>query len=574
MNDAAGQSRQVVCTLLIAVAFGLVAARILAAERVLEPTVYQIEPGEKGKRAWPAKTPPRVATFSSNDVSRWATVRALVEQGTYVIGRRDRGSVALTAVAPLAAAGPVEAAALLHAGYWVRTRKSDSGIIFEPGFESVDKVLHPQTFEFYSSKPPLLATLMAGLYWILFQLGITFQNHPLAVVRALLLLVSGGLFLLYLRQFSRLAEAYGQTDWGRYFVVAAACFATLVTPFTNTFNNHTIATFCVVFALSPFLRILESVGGLPFRARAGSSEPETQREKMSRRDFVLTGFFAALTACLDLPAASFAMAVGAILLWLAPRQTLGFFVPAAVLPVAAFFLTNLLAVGQLRPAYSEFGGPWYEYEGSHWRRPLPGEVKTGIDWARFQESRAAYTFHVLLGHHGLFSLTPLWLLALAFVLRFSPRDLAFWLRPSKIPPPQYAHESSQDERFWQFSRAAASAAVAEPDPVQIAHLRSKILNLLAGLTLLISVVVVGFYLIRSDNYGGWTCGLRWLMWLSPLWLLCVLPVADHLAGSRAGRALAYVLLGWSIFSALFPITNPWRHPWLYQLMESLGWPGY
>jgi hypothetical protein len=85
---------------------------------------------------------------------------------------------------------------------------------------------------------------------------------------------------------------------------------------------------------------------------------------------------------------------------------------------------------------------------------------------------------------------------------------------------------------------------------------------------------VGFYLLKSDNYGGWTSGLRWVIWLSPLWLLCMLTIADRLGGSRWGRGLAYALLALSIVSVSFPAWNPWRHPWIYQLMEALGWPGY
>jgi len=49
-------------------------------------------------------------------------------------------------------------------------------------------------------------------------------------------------------------------------------------------------------------------------------------------------------------------------------------------PVTGFFLTNYLAIGQLKPAYGEFGGPWYEYEGSYWRQDSTA-VKRGIDWA-------------------------------------------------------------------------------------------------------------------------------------------------------------------------------------------------
>ena len=49
---------------------------------------------------------------------------------------------------------------------------------------------------------------------------------------------------------------------------------------------------------------------------------------------------------------------------------------------------------------------WYEYEGSYWL----DDRKTGVD--RGEPSRAAYAFHVLLGHHGILSLTPIWLLSL------------------------------------------------------------------------------------------------------------------------------------------------------------------
>ena len=35
----------------------------------------------------------------------------------------------------------------------------------------------------------------------------------------------------------------------------------------------------------------------------------------------------------------------------------------------------------------------------------------------------------------------------------------------------------------------------------------------------VSVVVFGFYVWKSNNYGGFTSGPRWLFWLVPLWLL-------------------------------------------------------
>ena len=49
-------------------------------------------------------------------------------------------------------------------------------------------------------------------------------------------------FVVYLSLLAWLAERFGTTDWARYFIVAAGAFATLVTPFLITFNNHTVAT--------------------------------------------------------------------------------------------------------------------------------------------------------------------------------------------------------------------------------------------------------------------------------------------------------------------------------------------
>jgi hypothetical protein len=126
----------------------------------------------------------------------------------------------------------------------------------------------------------------------------------------------------------------------------------------------------------------------------------------------LAGFFAGFTACNELPAASLAAGLFAILLLRWPIPTLVCFLPAALLPVAGFLVTNYLAIGQWTPAYSEFGGPWYNFEGSHWQEP-PSGPNPGIDWARLKETKADYAFHLLVGHHGLFSLSPIFLLALA-----------------------------------------------------------------------------------------------------------------------------------------------------------------
>jgi hypothetical protein len=469
--------------------------------------------------------------------------------GTFMIGRRgsppgqnNHRVILASAVSALGAADPFHAAVLSVVAFRARIT-SDQGIIFEDGWQSVDKVLHPGTLEFISSKPPLLSVLMAGPYWLLEKItGWTLADQPFAVVRTLLLLVNGLLFVIYLALFVRLVERYGGTEWGKLFAVACACFGTYVTTFAVTFSNHSIAAYSVVFALYPALAIL--------RQRIAAMR---QRGAFSASWywFSVAGFFASFTACCELPALSFTAVLFFVSLCCAPWRTVLFYLPAAAIPIAAFLLTNYWAVGQWRPVYSEFGDPasqrefaWYQYEGSHWRNPAPGEIRRGIDFAKTQESRGQYALHLLVGHHGLFSLTPIWVLAVAGMLGLS----AAMLRP-KIA----------------FGESTAATDVA---------CQRKGLVFVGAMTLVVSVAVVAFYLIKSDNYGGWTSGLRWLIWLSPLWILCLLPVLDLLSVSRWGRGFCYLVLFFSVLSVSYPAWNPWRHPWIYRYMEALGWPGY
>jgi hypothetical protein len=234
-----------------------------------------------------------------------------------------------------------------------------------------------------------------------------------------------------------------------------------------------------------------------------------------------------------MPALAFAAAIFLLLLSWYPRQTLTWFLLAALIPAFAYFATNYIAMGQLRPAQSEFGGAWYVYEGSYWNPPAAGQIKTGIDWARSRESRAEYALHLLVGHHGLFSLAPIWLLAVAAMVA----------------------------GCWRLRRADLRQATDFPWFVQ-------------PLGLALTVVVTGFFIVKSDNYGGYTNGLRWLMWLIPIWLTCLLPMADRLATSKAGRWLGGVFLAISVFSVSYQLWSPWRHPWIFDLMIELGWKGY
>jgi hypothetical protein len=319
----------------------------------------------------------------------------------------------------------------------------------------------------------------------------------------------------------------------------AAAFATMVTPFLMSLNNHIPGTFSVLFAWYAVLRIWR------------------RDDQGTAWDWVAAGLFSAFSVVNELPALAFFAAVAVLLAWRSLTRFVLCFLPPVLLMTAAYFGTNYWAIGQWKPAYSEFRDlvsqstsdtspaktddeadkAWYQYEFSHWARP-----RNGIDWARHVgESEATYALHVLVGHHGIFSLFPIWLIALSAML-FGTLSFAWWrgTRPPSTQP-----------------------AATTPLPWFVQPL---------GLS--VSVVVIGFYLLKSNNYGGWTHGPRWLMWLAPLWLTCMLPALDRLSASRLGRWLAGLFLLVSVLSVHYPTWSPWVHPWIYDLMLELGWPGY
>lgn len=414
--------------------------------------------------------------LSANDRSRWDTIRSLVEHGTYAI----------------------------------------DDIVAEPNWDTIDMVQHrgrDGNLHLYSSKPPLLATLLAGEYWLIYHLtGATLGQHPFEIGRAMLISINVVPLWIFFVLLGRLLERWGRSDWGRLYMMAAATLGTFLTTFAVTLNNHDTAAVTTMVAIYAAIQIW--YGG-----------------RLELRYFFLAGLFAALTASDELPALSLFAVLSLALLWKAPRQTLIAYLPAALLVAAAFFGTNYAAHGSLRPPYMHRSAAnpadnWYDFQytrksdgrviDSYWRKPV------GID--KGQPSVAIYALHVLVGHHGIFSLTPVWLLALPGVWllgrRYGLRDLAL---------------------------------------------------LIAGVTVVCVTFYIGFVKPLDRNYGGMTSGFRWVFWFAPLWLLAVLPAADWLATERWRRGLGYVLLALAVLSASYPVWNPWTYPWLTNFFIHMGW---
>lgn len=296
---------------------------------------------------------------SANDRSRWCTVWSLIERGTYQIDEIRR----------------------------------------QPGWDTIDLVRIDG--HFYSSKPPLMSTWVAGVTWAVCRVtGWSLLDHPQAVMSTTLLIVNGIPFVLMLILLARVLEQSALAPSVAMVVLSFAAFGTLWSPFLASLNNHTVAA-CGAF-----------LGGVSW-LWAADSLPNGRRSLI----FSLWGLAASAMACHDLPAGLMTLVFG----WQACRidftRAVGYFGGGAALPVLALVGTNMLALGTWRPAYSGYGSETYVFihEGipSYWANPQ------GVD--RNLDTPLLYAFHSTLGHHGFLSLTPMWLFVIWGAVHYSPR---------------------------------------------------------------------------------------------------------------------------------------------------------
>ena len=159
---------------------------------------------------------------------------------------------------------------------------------------------------------------------------------------------------------------------------------------------------------------------------------------------------------------------------------------------------------------------WYEYLGSYWQDGR----REGVD--RGEPSRLRYFFHMTVGHHGILSLTPIFILIPFGIVRlvvFGPADL------------------------MRFSIAVTLA----------------------------SIVCLAFYVMRplvDRNYGGVSASFRWMLWFVPLWLPMVAVTLDDWSQYRWFRVTAIVLIAISAASMSTALASPWQSPWLYNMLAG------
>lgn len=518
-SDPTAALRRHIYFLMIVISAGLMLGRIIAVDNLFDRSIAaykssrgQIEkrlkekaenlkktnapPGvfrsemEKAEKSFRREAVQNVRPFhSANDRSRWCTIRALVEPGMRV--RDEKGNVV-----------------------WFAIDKVQN----LPGWDTIDMVKHPvppgdpeAPEHLFSSKPTLLPVLMSIPYFLIYNVSggaLSFATQPHLIVRIMLVLINliPTVFCWFL--LSRMIDRFGKEDWSRIFVMGVVCFGTFVSTFIITLNNHVPGICFLIISMDAAVRIFFD-------------------GKRNLRYFATAALFAFLLVSCELPALSYAVFLLCTLLIVAPKQTLLGSGPAVALFLIAFFATNYAAHKTFSVAY---GNPdWYIYKYDRGNRkdiPSHWSQRRGMDAG--EPSKITYLYQTSFGHHGVFSLTPVWCLSVF--------GLLFWL-----------------DR-WKFDK------------------RLVLLSLFILSLSLICYVFYVFFRPQGDrNYGGMTCAFRWMFWFVPLWSLAMLPCLDRLQKSRFLRGLCLVLLLISCMSVAYPLWNPWDHPWYYRFMHYLNW---
>ncbi len=495
-----------------------------------------------------------VPFFSANDRSRWCTIAALAVSGTYEIDQlielRDP-----------------------------KTRRRTWYTIDLVRHRGADGKQH-----YYSSKPPLLPTLYTGVYLaIRAATAQTLMSNPFFVAKVMLVIVNliplVAWWWLMIRWFER-------APLGNWAVVVATIFlvsGTYLSTFVTTLNNHLPAALAVGLSLWCIDRIaLQCDRRWRWFALCGLATSFGGANELPALSWIAAAggillvidsrktLLAYVPALLPVALAFFAANYAAHGEWNPAYAHRGvgeklfeFTVPAdaAIESLSVEMVAqemrehgvecsnNARIEAARRPGVYEFWdadnelrialknqntsepatansqrrvgvyqwGDWYDYPGSYWT----SDRKQGVD--KGEPNRAKYIFHSLLGHHGIFSLTPFWFVAIwGSVVVW--RQRRSWL-------------------VWRDHRLLVVAAIVAT-----------------------SIVAIGFYLARpleDRNYGGVASGFRWSFWLTPLWIFLTIYGLREI-NSAWVRRLVELALVISVFSASYAWSNPWVSPWLME----------
>jgi len=222
------------------------------------------------------------------------------------------------------------------------------------------------------------------------------------------------------------------------------------------------------------------------------------RIQASWKTTFLAGFLAALGATIDIVAGSlFFVAFLICLVWNRSKMSnVAAFLVGGLLPFLLHCALNIQITGGILPA--QFVPEYFEYPGSPWSR----ENLSGYLSHPNLQSLLNYAAHSLFGSSGFFSYNP--------VLLFYFPAL----------------------------------------PLALRRLRKE-----GVMILLVTAIVLGFYILKTDNYGGWSYSIRWWIPLIPFFLF----FSSFYWERQKSLRIFYVALVVSLVISAIGIINPWTN---------------
>src|SRR5882672_10025316 len=261
----------------------------------------------------------------------------------------------------------------------------------------------------YSAQPPVMAAMLAGPYWLMHKLGLSFASNPALSAYLLTLIgvtlpVAGAAGLVY--RMGRLFEL--KRPW-RMMLAIAAVFASGLLSYATVLNSHAPAAFFILAACGCFFH-----GGL------------TRQRVRSYAWLGLAGLCAALAATIDLGATVYLVLLIAIILamrWPLTSRLSGliWYIAGAVGPILLHAWLTVPITGDMRPGFLH-----------RELQPPPAAVvaeQDEGDQLTYAQTVALHLADGLLGPHGLLSHFPIVLFGIGGIGAVLHRH---WPFPTKV----------------------------------------------------------------------------------------------------------------------------------------------
>lgn len=243
------------------------------------------------------------------------------------------------------------------------------------------------------------------------------------------------------------------------------------------------------------------------------------RTALSYRFLVLSGLFAGFAATIDIPTAIVAVAIGLGIIRNSGIRGFGFYLLGGALPVLVHSGAMIYLNGSPFPFQMDQSLYWYE--AAYWRIPM------GID--DLHHAKGTYLFHSTLGRHGVFLLYPITVLGVIGLVVDSLR----------------VGSSNGDDNEKTFFSALFLSSL---------------------------VILFAYYSFKTNNYGGFSFGFRWMIAGVPVFIWGIVRYFENRNVSITS-IVGFLCLGVSVYSVWQCQNAPWsiNEEWPTVLYGALHW---